>query len=171
MAEERRIVELEVGDVDLVGGLWKEMVRHHHEVIDGRWPGRDTEVAWEMRRRQYVAWLETGEGRLFIVPGEGAEQAPLGYACLRVVTAPSTLDLGERIGDLESLSVSAAVRGEGIGTLLIDHCRELLRAEGIGHWSVTAIAANPDAIRLYEREGFEVVSHNLLAPIERTRPT
>jgi len=165
MSEERRIVELGVGDVDLVAGLWKEMVGHHQAVIDGQWPGRDAEEAWRMRRRQYVGWLESGEGRLFVVPGEGAEGAPLGYACLRVVGAPATVDLGERIGDLESLSVTAAARGEGIGTLLIDHCRVLLRDAGIAHWSVTAVAANVDAIRLYEREGFAIASHNMLGPV------
>ncbi|HTR76075.1 MAG TPA: GNAT family N-acetyltransferase [Solirubrobacterales bacterium] len=165
MAEERRIVELRVDDVDLVEGLWKEMVAHHQAVTDGRWPGRDLDRAWAIRRAQYVGWLERGEGTMFLVPGEGAEQVPLGYAFLRVGPAYSTFDLGERIGDLESLSVTAAARGEGVGTLLIEHCRSRLRAEGIGHWSVTAVAANLGAVRLYEREGFEVISHNMLAPV------
>lgn len=166
MAEERRIVELGVGDVDLVEGLWKEMVGHHHAVIGDRWPGRDHDEAWRMRRSQYVEWLAAGEGFLYLVPGEGAEGVPLGYAFLRIGRAPSTLDLGERIGDLESLSVTAAARGLGIGTLLIEHCRALLRGEGIGFWSLTAVAANTDAIRLYEREGFETVSHNMVGRVE-----
>ncbi len=165
MTDERRIVELGVEEVDLVEGLWKEMVGHHQGVIEGRWPGRDPDLAWRMRRAQYVGWLESGDGRLFLVPGEGAEQVPLAYACLRIVPAFSTFDVGERIGDLESLSVTAAGRGEGVGTLLIEHCRAQLRAAGIDHWGVTAIAANVDAVRLYEREGFEIVSHNMLAPL------
>jgi ribosomal protein S18 acetylase RimI-like enzyme len=165
MAEERRILELGVGDVDLVGGLWKEMVRHHHEVIGDRWPGRDAEEAWRMRRSQYVGWLEAGEGYLYLVPGEGAEGVPLGYAFLRIGGAPSTLDLDQRIGDLESLSVTAAARGMGIGTLLIERCRERLRTEGIEFWTLTAVAGNDGAIRLYEREGFDTVSHNLLGRV------
>ncbi|MBS1863857.1 MAG: GNAT family N-acetyltransferase [Actinobacteria bacterium] len=162
---ERRIVELGVGDVDLVEGLWKEMVEHHQAVIEGQWPGRDPEQAWRMRRAQYVGWLEANEGFLLLALGEGAEQAPLGYAFLRVGASPPTVDLGDRIGDLESLSVSAAARGEGIGTLLIEHCRGLLRAAGVDYWGVTAVAANVDAIRLYEREGFAIASHNMLAPL------
>lgn len=169
MAEGRRIMELGVGDVDLVAGLWKEMVGHHHAAVDGRWSERDPEAAWRIRRAQYVGWLEGGEGRLFLVPGDD-DAAPLGYACLRIVAAPSTFDLGERLGDLESLSVTAAARGEGIGTLLIEHCRALLRAAGIAHWRVTAIAANVDAVRLYEREGFEVISHDLMGRVQGTRP-
>jgi GNAT superfamily N-acetyltransferase len=165
MAAERRVVELGVGDVDLVGDLWKEMVGHHHAVVDGRWPERDPEAAWRIRRGQYVGWLESGKGRLFLVPGDGTDGAPLAYACLRVGASPSTFDLGERIGDLESLSVTAAARGTGVGTYLIEHCRALLRAEGIAHWRVTAIAANVDAIRLYEREGFEVISHDMFGRV------
>jgi len=165
MGAERRILELGVGDIDLVEGLWKEMVRHHHRVIGDRWPGRDEDEAWRMRRSQYVGWLRAGEGFLYLVRGEGALEAPLGYAFLRISKSPSTLDLEQRIGDLESLSVTAAARGMGIGTLLLEHCRERLRAEGIGFWSLTAVAANADAIRLYEREGFETISHNLLARV------
>src|SRR5262245_62154148 len=126
--EERRIVELSAGDVDLVEGLWKEMVAHHHGVLGDGPAGRDPEESWRMRRAQYVAWLESGEGMLFLVPGEGAEGAPLAYACLRVGPSGPTWDLGETVGDLESLSVSAAARGTGIGTELIEHCRNRLLA-------------------------------------------
>ncbi len=163
---EHRIVELGVGDVDLVEGLWKEMVAHHRDVIGRASPVRDADSAWGMRRGQYVAWMEAGEGFIFLVPGEGAEGAPLGYAFLRVGGPPATLDLGERVGDLESLSVTAAARGTGVGTALLAHCREHLRERGVQWWSVTVVAGNEGAETLYERKGFRPNSHNLLAPIE-----
>jgi GNAT superfamily N-acetyltransferase len=162
---ERRIVELGVGDVDLVEGLWKEMVAHHHGVLEGGPVGRDPEESWRMRRAQYVGWLESGEGMLFLVPGEGAEGAPLAYACLRVGPAGPTWDLGETVGDLESLSVSAAARGTRIGTELIEHCRDRLRALGAQWWTVSVVAANSGAAELYEREGFRPYVNHLLAPI------
>ncbi len=127
---EHRIVELGAGDVDLVEGLWKEMLAHHHEVGEDDQPGRGADESWRMRRAQYVKWLESGEGMIFLVPGEGAEQAPLAYACLRVGSSGPTWDLGETVGDLESLSVAAAARGTGIGTELIEHCRERLTQLG-----------------------------------------
>jgi GNAT superfamily N-acetyltransferase len=166
MSEERRIIELGVGDVDLVEGLWKEMVVHHQEVAGDVFPGRDPEAAWQRRRAQYVCWLEGGEGQLFLVPGEGAVEAPLAYACLRVGPPPSTWDLGDVVGDLESLCVATTARGMGIGTELIGHCRERARGLGARWWTVTAIAANRRAIDLYEREGFRPYSENLIAPIE-----
>ena len=162
---ERRVVELEVGDVDLVEGLWKEMVAHHRELTGGTYPVRDTETAWRRRREQYVEWLGGGEGRLYVVPADGDEDGPLGYAFLRVATSGPTWNLGDRVGDLESLSVTAAARGLGIGTLLIGHCRERLREMGADWWSVSVVSANEAAIDLYEREGFRDFWRTMTAPI------
>jgi ribosomal protein S18 acetylase RimI-like enzyme len=166
MSEARRVVELEAGEVGLVEGLWKEMVGHHRELTGDTYPVRSTEAAWERRRKQYVGWLEAGEGSLFLVPGEGAEQVPLGYAFLRIGHSGATWNLGDRVGDLESLSVTAAARGMGIGTLLIGHCREHLRAAGVDWWTVTVMSANEGAIELYEREGFGDFWRHMLAPVE-----
>ncbi|MBS1891308.1 MAG: GNAT family N-acetyltransferase [Actinobacteria bacterium] len=163
---ERRVIELGVGDVDLVEGLWKEMVGHHRELTGGTYPVRDTETAWRRRRGQYVEWLEGGEGHLYVVPGEEAAGAPLGYAFLRVGSSGPTWNLGDRVGDLESLSVTASARGLGIGTLLIEHCRERLRKLGATWWSVSVVSANEGAIDLYEREGFRDFWRTMTAPIE-----
>jgi GNAT superfamily N-acetyltransferase len=162
---ERRIIELGVGDVDLVEGLWKELRAHHREVTDGGWPTRDPDESWAMRRAQYVGWLESGEGRLFLVPGEGPEGAPLGYACLRVESSGPTWDLGEVVGDLETLSVTAAARGTGVGSELIAHCRDQLTQLGARWWSVSVVAGNERAAELYAREGFRPNVNHLLAPL------
>jgi ribosomal protein S18 acetylase RimI-like enzyme len=162
---ERRIVELEVGDVDLVEGLWKEMVEHHRELTGQTYPVRGPEEAWPRRRAQYVEWLESGEGHLFLVPGEGAEGAPLAYAFLRIGASGPTWNLGDGVGDLESLSVSRAPRGSGIGTELIAHCRDRLAALGAQWWTVSVIAANQGAIDLYEREAFQPFWQTMVAPV------
>ncbi len=166
MAQERRIVELGVRDVDLVEGLWKAMVTHHHEVGEGAWPRRDLDDSWAMRRAQYVGWLESGDAELFIVPGEDGG-APLGYACLRVESAGPTWDFGEVVGDIESLSVAAEARGQGVGSTLIEHCRERLIGLGARWWGVSVVAANARAAELYEREGFRPYVNHLRAPLQQ----
>ncbi len=170
MAEERRIVELGVGEVHLVEGLWKELASHHREITGEAWPTRGLEESWQRRRAQYVAWLESGDGMMFLVPGEGAVQAPLGYACLLVESSGPTWDLGEVIGDLETLSVTAAARGTGVGTELLAHCRERLIALGARWWGVSVVAANERATELYEREGFRPFVNHLLAPLRGPAP-
>ena len=166
MAEARRIVELGPGDVDLVEGLWKELFGHHRELTGQTYPVRDPETSWQRRRSQYVEWLEAGEGHLFLAPGEGAEQAPLGYACLRVESSGPTWNLGDKVGDLESLSVTASARGLGVGGALIAHCRARLAELGATWWTVTAITDNPRAVEFYEREGFRPFWLSMIAPIE-----
>lgn len=163
---EHRIVKLGVGDVDLVEGLWKELFGHHRELTGETYPLRDPETSWQRRRAQYIEWLESGEGHLFVVPGEGAEQAPLGYAFLRVGSSGPTWNLGDKVGDLESLSVTAAARGLGVGSALIAHCRARLKELGATWWSVTVIADNPRAAELYEREGFRPFWQSMIAPIQ-----
>src|SRR5262249_42632025 len=115
---------------------------------------------------QYVRWMRSGEGMLFLVPGEGAEGAPLGYACLRVGPAGPTFDLGETVGDLEALSVAAEARGMGVGTELIEHCQDRLRTLGARWWTVSVVAANGRAQELYEREGFRPFVNHLLAQVQ-----
>lgn len=155
MAVAFQIVELTVGDVDRVEALWGEMVAYHREVVEGAWPVRPAAEAWAQRRPQYVEWLTTGSGQMFAaVPAADAGGEALGYAV--VVTAPPgpTWDLGETAGELESLVVAAAARGGGIGTALIDRCREVLREAGVDYWTVGVVEVNAEATRLYERAGF-----------------
>ncbi len=91
---------------------------------------------------------------------------PLGYAVLTVESPGPTWEMGERVGELESLVVDEGARGEGVGTALIDHCRELLRAEGIGSWGVAVVEANVGATRLYERAGFRPFYRSLHGRID-----
>ena len=110
-----------------------------------------------------------GEGRLLLAaePGRGSGAAPLaGYALVLVRAGGATFDLGERVGELESLSVAAELRGRGIGGALIEAARALLREEGVTHWSVSYFEANADAGRLYERAGFGPFNRMLMGRVD-----
>lgn len=134
--------------LDLVEPLWAGMVEHHREVAGI--PVRALADTWAQRRGEYERWLGDGSGTLFLAGGD----PPAGYAMLRVGTPGATFDLGERIGDVESLSVSPDARGAGVGSALLQACREELRRQGIEWWVISVVEANEGAIRLYEREGF-----------------
>jgi len=67
---------------------------------------------------------------------------------------PDTWQTGERIAEIESLSVAPDARGTGIGSALLDHVDEELRSAAIDDVLVGAFVSNTDAIRLYERRGF-----------------
>jgi ribosomal protein S18 acetylase RimI-like enzyme len=169
-----RVEELTVEEVDRVAHLFQELVEFHREVVEGEWPVRSVEDAWAHRRGQYLEWLGDGSARMLAaVPAEGedartltavpGESEPLGYAVLSVKQSMASWDVGSRVGELETLAVAAAARGQGIGTLLIEACQERLRAEGITHWAVGVVEANEGATRLYERAGFKPFYRNLMA--------
>jgi GNAT superfamily N-acetyltransferase len=163
---DHRVVELGVGEVDRVQHLFEGLVGFHRDVVEGAWPTRSEEAGWVHRREQYVEWLGTGEARMLAaVPGDDPEAAPSGYAVLSVKPSPASWDIGRRVGELETLAVADEARGAGIGTMLIEACRERLRAEGVTHWAVGVVEANEDATRLYERVGFRPFYRQLLAEV------
>jgi GNAT superfamily N-acetyltransferase len=166
MSESAPIVELRPSEVDRVAPLFKQLVEFHREVIDGAWPVRSADAAWEYRRGQYLEWLGDGRARMLAaVPPGDEDAAPLGYAVLAIKSSMASWDVNERVGELETLAVAEAERGRGIGTSLIEECRRLLREEGITHWAVAVVEANAEATRLYEREGFRPFYRQLLAEV------
>ena len=157
------VEELAVEEIDRVAPLFKGLVEFHGEVVEGAWPVRSGEDAWAHRRGQYLEWLGEGSARMLVAVPDGGEGEPLGYAVLSVKPSMASWDVGSRVGELETLAVAAAARGQGIGTLLIEACQERLRGEGITHWSVGVVEANEGATRLYERAGFKPFYRNLMA--------
>jgi ribosomal protein S18 acetylase RimI-like enzyme len=160
------ITELTLAEVDRVEPLWKAMVAHHQDVVGTAWPVRGEQDAWERRRAEYVDWLSTGEGTMLaaLPPGQ-PDGAPLGYAMLQPSPAGATWDLGERVGEIESLSVAPEARGQGVGTALLEAAREHFRAQGIEFWSVAVVEANEGALRMYERAGFGPYYRSLLGRV------
>ena len=160
------VVELGREEIDRVAHLFQGLVGFHGEVVEGAWPVREPDAAWAIRRRQYEQWLGEGSARMLVaLPAGDRDAAPLGYAVLSVKPSMASWDLGERVGELETLAVAEEARGGGIGTLLIEACRERLRAEGISHWAVGVVEANEGATRLYERAGFRPYYRELLGEV------
>jgi ribosomal protein S18 acetylase RimI-like enzyme len=158
-----QIVELSVDEVDRVEALWIEMVDFHREVVEGAWPVRPGADAWARRRPQYVEWLTGGSGRMFAaVPAPDAGE-PRGYAVIVTEPPGPTWAMGERTGELESLVVAATARGAGIGTALVERCRDALREDGVEYWTVSVVEVNEGATRLYERAGFRPFYRDLAA--------
>jgi GNAT superfamily N-acetyltransferase len=166
MSERAHIVELRRTEIDRVAPLFKQLVEFHREVIEGAWPVRSAEAAWAHRRGQYREWLGEGSARMLAaVPAADEAAAPLGYAVLAIKPSPASWDVEERVGELETLAVAEEARGQGIGSMLIEECRRLLREDGITHWAVAVVEANADATRLYEREGFRPFYRQLLGEV------
>ncbi|MEM7443739.1 MAG: GNAT family N-acetyltransferase [Pseudomonadota bacterium] len=58
---------------------------------------------------------------------------------------------------INALAVLPGWRDRGLGGVLLDAGIEQARAKGCTYLSVQAFSQNPDAIRLYQRHGYEIV--------------
>jgi ribosomal protein S18 acetylase RimI-like enzyme len=114
-------------------------------------PLADDDVAWEARRAEYAARLDTGSG--FGLVARRGESA-IGYAFVVLSEGrDSTFALGERHAELYSLVVAPGERGRGIGTVLLDAVDAALEEVGIRGLVVAVMEGNDGALELYRRRG------------------
>ncbi len=79
---------------------------------------------------------------------------PIGYGLTHVFAVQNTwIDdtwhTGDRIGEIESLSVLPEHRGSGLGSRLLEQLESHLHERGVDDLILGALAGNADAIRLY----------------------
>jgi ribosomal protein S18 acetylase RimI-like enzyme len=95
-------------------------------------------------------------------PGCGAFYRPASYVALearngRLCGISLASMVAEGSGHITQICVSPAVRGTGVGHILLRHSLLALREAGCRSVSLTVTAANEDAVALYERVGFRTL--------------
>src|ERR1700742_2424967 len=111
----RAAMEIVRGDatrLDEVGPLFEAMHEHHRGTGAQVLPFRSAGEAWARRRPYYEALLESGRGHLLLAEEEGRV---LGYAMVSETGGQATLQTGDRMAELETLSVAEGERGQGVG--------------------------------------------------------
>lgn len=149
-----RIVAGSAEDVPRLEPLWLAMLARHRDCrppASEEIPFREPPETWRRRRARYEQWLQAPTTRLLVAEDEAGEA--VGYAMLTIRGGESTLQTGERVGELESLSVAPEARGSGVGSALIEGAFDYFRSEGVGEMTLSVMVGNEDAQRLYERAG------------------
>jgi GNAT superfamily N-acetyltransferase len=144
-----------VAELDAIEPLWNALQAHHTSIspdLGDATPHRDTADAWRIRRGKYERWLSDPD--TFFVVAEVAGE-PLGYAFVTVGPGYASWRTGERLAELETLSVLPEHRGSGIGTALVDAAWKRLASLGVEDMAITTTTTNVDSHRFYEREGFQ----------------
>ena len=96
------------------------------------------------------------EGRLVIVAElDGAVVACLSTSVMRVLHRPAP------VGRISMMVVDEALRGRGIGALLVKAAEDALAAQGCHMVEVTSHVRRTEAHRFYERLGYERTSVRL----------
>jgi ribosomal protein S18 acetylase RimI-like enzyme len=154
MAEEPRI---KLGGAELVDDLeplWLALHEHHQLVLPG-FDYHPPATSWRIRRGQYLRWLSNPDA-FVLVAYDGPR--PVGYALVEIVEGPEdTWVSGDRLGELQTLSVASDWRGRGLGTVLLDRVDAELEKRGIHDLMLEVLEGNEAARRLYERRGLRPV--------------
>src|SRR5919108_2602974 len=132
--------------------LWRALYDHHRGVAEGVARVRPFEDTWRQRRGQYEAWLG-GDDEAVLLVAERDGRA-VGYAMLTAGPGAATWDLGDKVAEIETLSVLPEERGGGVGAALMEASRRWALERGVRTIGVGLAHTNQGAQRFYEREGF-----------------
>lgn len=143
-------------DIPRLERLWVAVHHQHMASMPDLAPYVSDEVTWRERRALYDELFGKPDTILMLASLDGDL---VGYALAHVTDARETWAgdtwaTGERIAELESISVLPEHRGAGIGSALFDAIDRELESRGIEDVVIGALPGNEGAIRLYERRGY-----------------
>jgi ribosomal protein S18 acetylase RimI-like enzyme len=151
-----RIVRGSKDDIPSLEPLWVAVHHVHQASMPELAPYVSDEDTWRERRALYEEVFRKPETFLFLAL-VGREL--VGYALGHVLGSAEswwsdTWRTGDRVGELESISVLPDHRGAGIGSALLDAVDAEFTRLGVDDQVICILPGNADAIRLYERRGF-----------------
>ena len=168
-----------LADLERLEPLWVAVHHQHQRAMPQLRPYVDDATTWRERRALYADLFAAHDPVLLLGRHEGRLAGyALGYTMPATGTwLADTWATGARIGEVESLSVLPDYRGRGLGSALLEQLHDRLRDQGATDLIVGALAGNADAIRLYQRHGYQPTWLYLSrldgreTPTEPSRPT
>jgi ribosomal protein S18 acetylase RimI-like enzyme len=143
-------------DIPSLEPLWVAVHHIHSASMPDLAPYVSDEETWRERRELYRELFRKPKTFLFLARARGEL---VGYALGHIVGSAEswwsdTWHTGDRVGELESISVLPEHRGAGIGSALLDAVAAEFARLGVVDQVIGVLPGNVDAIRLYERRGF-----------------
>ena len=123
-------------------GLFAEDAGTRDDTMNIRWPA-------EFGAAAYTSTLADPDRAVFVADADGSVA---GHLTAYVTEASDIRPV--RMATLMSMYVFPEHRSSGVGGRLVDAFKEWAASHGAQRLTVTAYAANADAIRFYQRNGF-----------------
>jgi ribosomal protein S18 acetylase RimI-like enzyme len=144
-------------DLDVVEPLWVAVHHRHSQTMPELAPDVTDAQTRNVRRALYEELLAKPDSLPLLAL---IDEHTVGYGLAHVLPVentwiPDTRATGSRIGEIESLSVLPRYRGGGLGAHLLDRLEKHLNDLGVEDLILGALPGNHDAIRLYERRGYQ----------------
>ena len=73
--------------------------------------------------------------------------------------------LGFKVGVLSWIYVAREARGQNVSTQLMDAANAWMKSKHVHGLEVFVTAQNPAAVKLYERHGYKIIDHRMLAEV------
>jgi ribosomal protein S18 acetylase RimI-like enzyme len=121
-------------------------------------PAMEWDGEYRRYRRVYEQAMEEARlGRRLILLAE-VEGRVVGQIIVQLGTGHPALDDGAATGYMHALRVRPELRGQGVGTSLIEEAEAQLRLRGFRKAAIAAAKDNPRARQLYEKLGYSIVA-------------
>jgi GNAT superfamily N-acetyltransferase len=143
-------------DIPRLEPLWVAVHHQHAASMPELAPYVSDAETWRERRALYTELFRKPD--TFLLLASLANEL-IGYALVHVTPSSETWiadtwATGDRIAELESISVLPEHRGKGIGSLLMNECHREIDGLGVTDVIVGLLPGNDGARRLYERHGY-----------------
>ena len=136
--------------IDELEPLWTELV-HHHVALNGAIAFREPDDSWPRLRALYAEILAGPDAFCLLARRDGRA---VGYAIVKVEGPELVWRTGDKLAELETLSIAEPERGGGLGTHLMDLVERELAARGIDDLLIGVESPNLRAQDFYERRGY-----------------
>jgi len=149
------VVSVPEDRLDDLQPVWRALYEHHTALTPHL---RDREVpfehAWRSRREIERGWFAS-EPESFVLAAQETDRY-VGYAFVRARAGAgfaASWSASDPLAELAILVVLPEMRGQGIGSMLLDAVEARLREHMIEDMTIGVITTNTEAMRLYERRG------------------
>jgi ribosomal protein S18 acetylase RimI-like enzyme len=144
-------------DIPALEPLWVAVHHVHQASMPELAPYVTDTETWRERRTLYEELFDRPDTFLLLAR---IDDALVGYALGWVADTAEgwvadTWRVGDRVSELESISVLPEHRGAGIGSRLLGDVDEEFARLGVEDVIIGVLPGNTDARRLYERRGFK----------------
>ncbi len=142
--------------MDAVAEMWRNMAEQHLRYDPQRWDWTDDYVG--VQRRQLLGTMDDPNHLLLVAQDEAGQV--VGYL-LAVIMEPGPIWRIRLRGEITDICVARRHGRKGIGRMLMERALEELRELGAEDVVLRVSEANRSAIKLYQKVGMRLVTHEM----------